>query len=162
MRAPELPKPQQISDVTKLDWSFRTPTIWAAAAEAFLEAAPEKPIFDLIVSSPPYNIGKEYERRDDLRTYLQRQEAVIEKLVALLKPTGSLCWQVGNFVAADEIVPLDVEFHQIFRRLGLKLQNRIVWHFGHGLHSRRRFSGRYEVVLTQPKTPLIRHPDAKF
>ena len=125
--------------------------MWAGPVEQFLDAAPAKPIFDLIVTSPPYNIGKEYERRETLKKYLERQEAVIKKLVGLLKPRGSLCWQVGNFITANEVVPLDLEYHQIFRRLGLKLQNRIVWRFGHGLHSRRRFSGRYEVVLWYTK-----------
>jgi adenine-specific DNA-methyltransferase len=125
--------------------------VWAGPVEQFLDAAPAKPIFDLIVTSPPYNIGKEYERRETLKKYLERQEAVIKKLVGLLKPRGSLCWQVGNFITANEVVPLDLEYHQIFRRLGLKLQNRIVWRFGHGLHSRRRFSGRYEVVLWYTK-----------
>jgi DNA modification methylase len=29
----------------------------------------------------------------------------------------------------------------------LKLRNRIIWHFGHGLHASNRFSGRYETIL---------------
>jgi adenine-specific DNA-methyltransferase len=29
----------------------------------------------------------------------------------------------------------------------MKLRNRIVWHFGHGLHASKRFSGRYETIL---------------
>jgi len=31
--------------------------------------------------------------------------------------------------------------------MGLKLRNRIIWHFEHGLHASRRFSGRYETLL---------------
>ena len=31
--------------------------------------------------------------------------------------------------------------------MGLKLRNRIIWHFGHGLHASNRFSGRYETIL---------------
>ena len=27
------------------------------------------------------------------------------------------------------------------------LRNRIIWHFGHGLHASKRFSGRYETIL---------------
>jgi len=61
---------------------------------------------------------------------------------------GSICWQSGNYVAGpNEIVPLDILFYPLFAELGLKLRNRIVWHFGHGLHARRRLSGRHETIL---------------
>lgn len=140
-----------LSARAKIDWTFQAPAIWAGLVEDFLTDAPSRPLFDLIVSSPPYNIGKEYERRESLDQYLKRQTVVIQRLVRLMKPRGSLCWQVGNFVRRDEVIPLDIVFHQIFQSLGLKLQNRIVWHFGHGLHSNRRFSGRYEVVLWYTK-----------
>lgn len=43
--------------------------LWNGDAEAFLEALPREPIFDLIVSSPPYNIGKSYEKRSELKPY---------------------------------------------------------------------------------------------
>jgi DNA modification methylase len=106
----------------------------------------------LIVTSPPYNIGKTYERQVNLQQYLEWQAGIIEKLVGLLSPSGSLCWQVGNYVDAGEIFPLDMHFYPIFKDLGLKLRNRIVWHFGHGLHCTKRFSGRYEVLLWFTKT----------
>ena len=100
----------------------------------------------LIVTSPPYNIGKAYERRSPLEDYLRDQERVIEECVRLLHPGGSLCWQVGNYVENGEVVPLDVMLYPLFKRRGLKMRNRIVWHFGHGLHSSKRLSGRYETI----------------
>jgi adenine-specific DNA-methyltransferase len=112
-----------------------------------LRELPEVPLFDLVVTSPPYNIGKSYEKRQGLQDYLDWQESIIEEVVKRLKPNGSVCWQVGNYVDSGEIFPLDVEFIPMFRRRGLKLRNRIIWQFGHGLHNSRRFSGRYEVVL---------------
>lgn len=60
---------------------------------------------------------------------------------------GSICWQVGNYVNKGEVFPLDIYYYQIFKKLGLKLRNRIIWHFGHGLHAQHRFSGRYETIL---------------
>jgi len=101
----------------------------------------------LIVTSPPYNIGKTYERRSPLDSYVQAQALVIAECVRLLHPLGSLCWQVGNHVDNGEITPLDIILYPFFRELGLKLRNRIVWHFEHGLHCSRRFSGRYETIL---------------
>ena len=102
--------------------------------------------FKLIVTSPPYNLGKPYERKAELDAYLAQQERVIHECVRLLHPQGSLCWQVGNFVDNGEIIPLDTLLYPLFRAHELKLRNRIVWHFGHGLHCTNRLSGRYETI----------------
>jgi adenine-specific DNA-methyltransferase len=65
-----------------------------------------------------------------------------------LHPQGSICWQVGNHIALDgEVVPLDIAIYPLFHQLELKLRNRIVWHFEHGLHCSKRFSGRHETIL---------------
>uniref|UniRef100_A0A7C4Q0M2 Methyltransferase n=1 Tax=Bellilinea caldifistulae TaxID=360411 RepID=A0A7C4Q0M2_9CHLR len=102
----------------------------------------------LVVTSPPYNLGKPYEPRLDMDVYLEQQEAVVKECVRVLSEEGSICWQVGNHVKKDgEIIPLDIVLYPLFKSFGLKLRNRIVWHFGHGLHASRRFSGRYEVIL---------------
>jgi adenine-specific DNA-methyltransferase len=101
----------------------------------------------LVVTSPPYNLGKEYESRTSIERYLEQQQEVIGQCVRVLHPQGSICWQVGNFVDNGEIIPLDVKLFPLFEELGLRMRNRIVWHFGHGLHASRRFSGRYEVVM---------------
>lgn len=100
----------------------------------------------LIVTSPPYNLGKSYERRGPLDAYLEAQRVAIGECVRLLHPQGSLCWQVGNWVSDGEIIPLDSLLYPVFRDFGLKLRNRIVWHFGHGLHCAKRLSGRYETI----------------
>jgi adenine-specific DNA-methyltransferase len=102
----------------------------------------------LVVTSPPYNIGKRYEQKTTLERYLQNQAAVIGRCVDLLRDGGSICWQVGNHIAApQEILPLDIALFPIFASHGLKLRNRIIWHFEHGLHCSKRFSGRYETIL---------------
>ena len=101
----------------------------------------------LVVTSPPYNLGKPYETRLDLDEYLDQQRRIIEECVRVLYERGSICWQVGNYVKNGEITPLDIVLYPVFASLGLHLRNRIVWHFGHGLHASKRFSGRYEVIL---------------
>lgn len=129
------------------DWS-----IWNGDVETFLSALPNEPLFDLIVSSPPYNIGKSYESKKALDTYLEWQERIVDLMIPRLKDTGSICWQVGNFVDDGQITPLDIEFAPIFKKHCLQLRNRIIWHFGHGLHTKRRFSGRYETVMWYTKS----------
>ena len=99
----------------------------------FMERLPDAK-FKLIVTSPPYNLGKSYERRSALEVYLAMQERVIGECVRLLDERGSICWQVGNYVENGEIIPLDTMLYPLFRAQGLKLRNRIVRHFGHGLH----------------------------
>lgn len=101
----------------------------------------------LVVTSPPYNIGKEYERRIHLDHYIKQQTAVISECVRALSDRGSICWQVGNYVDNGAIVPLDTVLYPVFRSLGLKMRNRIIWHFEHGLHCSKRFSGRYETII---------------
>ncbi|MFH0813831.1 MAG: site-specific DNA-methyltransferase [Pseudomonadota bacterium] len=101
----------------------------------------------LIVTSPPYNIGKEYEKKLRLNNYLEQQTTVIKECVRTLSSHGSICWQVGNYVENGSIIPLDTILYPIFTALGLKMRNRIVWHFEHGLHCSKRFSGRYETII---------------
>ena len=102
---------------------------------------------DLIVTSPPYNIGKEYERRRSQDVYIAEQTACIAEAVRLLSHHGSICWQVGNHIDNGEVFPLDILLYHIFKDHGLHLRNRIVWTFGHGLHCQKRLSGRHETIL---------------
>ena len=111
----------------------------------FMRPLPDNSI-KLIVTSPPYNIGKSYERRSPLDEYIHQQAQVISECVRLLHPQGSICWQVGNHVLNGEIFPLDTVLYHVFKDHGLKLRNRIVWHFEHGLHCSKRMSGRYETI----------------
>ena len=125
--------------------------LFAGDCMGLLADVPDESV-QLIVTSPPYNLGKEYERKLDLGTYVREQSAVIAECVRVLKPSGSICWQVGNYVQDGEIIPLDTLLYQVFADLGLKMRNRIVWHFEHGLHCTKRFSGRYETIMWFTKT----------
>ena len=111
-----------------------------------LESMPSESV-GLVISSPPYNIGKAYETKTSFNTYLDSFKLQLEQLARILSPQGSICWQVGNFVHKGEVYPLDIYFYPMFKSLNLKLRNRIVWQFNHGLHAKKRFSGRYETIL---------------
>jgi len=118
----------------------------------FLATVPDNSV-QLVVSSPPYNIGKEYESvQQSLETYIEGQQIVLEELYRVLKPEGSLCWQVGTYVKQREVFPLDIYYYQILKSVGFQLRNRVIWKFGHGLHAKHRFSGRYETLLWWTKT----------
>lgn len=106
----------------------------------------------LIITSPPYNIGKAYEKVAKLDEYLENLTPIVDELIRVLAEDGSLCWQVGNYVEASEVFPLDIFYYPYFKKRGLHLRNRIIWYFDHGLHASKRFSGRYEVMLWFTKT----------
>ena len=111
-----------------------------------LKQIPDNSI-QLIVTSPPYNIGKEYEKKLNLETYIDQQQVVIKECYRILKDSGSICWQVGNYIEKSSIIPLDTILYPTFANLKLKMRNRIIWHFEHGLHCKKRFSGRYETIM---------------
>lgn len=112
----------------------------------FMRKLPDESM-SLIATSPPYNLGKEYEERKSQELYIEEQAACIAEAVRLLSPFGSICWQVGNHIGDGEVFPLDILLYPLFKNHGLKLRNRIVWTFGHGLHCQKRLSGRHETIL---------------
>jgi adenine-specific DNA-methyltransferase len=135
--------------------SLRIGSVWDAGNDATLFTGDCRQLLaqlpndsaQLIVTSPPYNIGKSYERRTSLDAYLAREKDVIDCCIDKVRAGGSICWQVGNHVDAGEVFPLDILLYEFFAQRGLRLRNRIIWHFEHGLHCSQRFSGRYETIL---------------
>ena len=99
--------------------STQNSIIFGMDVEKVLDALPEEPLFDLVVTSPPYDIGKEYEKRMPLEEYVLWQKRIINKIYPRLKDTGSICWEVGNYINNGD---------------------------------KRRFSGRYEVIMWYTKT----------
>ncbi len=134
---------QKIADMFTLSASI---VVYPGDCLDLLQSIPDESL-QLVVTSPPYNIGKEYEKKLDLDLYLEQQAQVIGECVRALSPKGSICWQVGNYVDRGAIIPLDTILYPIFSGLGLRMRNRIIWHFEHGLHCSRRFSGRYETII---------------
>ena len=109
---------------------------------------------DLVVTSPPYCIGKAYEDpHDDIQTFRKQHTDIFQELYRVVKPGGSICWQVGYHISDKCIIPLDYIVYEIFTNLSegldhpLTLRNRIIWTFGHGLNSTTRFSGRHETIM---------------
>jgi adenine-specific DNA-methyltransferase len=106
---------------------------------------------DLTVTSPPYNIGKAYEKRSSMQEYMEMITPIISECCRITRDGGSIFFQLGNYVDKGAIMPLDMVMWPLFDAHGMALRNRIVWTFGHGLHCKNRFSGRYEVILWMTK-----------
>ena len=119
----------------------------------FMKSLPDRSV-KLVITSPPYNVGKEYETRTSLQKYLENLKPYVSEIFRILSDDGSVCWEVGNYVdkKTKEIYPLDIYFYDLFKSAGMQLRNRIIWHFNHGLQCDKRFSGRYESILWFTKT----------
>ena len=104
---------------------------------------------DLVLTSPPYNLRKIYERDKNmsLSEYISWLKPIVAKICDKISKRGSICWQVGNYINSGEVFPLDYFFYNMFIDEGFKLRNRIIWQFNFGLHATKRLSGRYETLL---------------
>jgi adenine-specific DNA-methyltransferase len=103
---------------------------------------------ELVFTSPPYFMGKAYDRSYKIEDFYSDHRAISPSIARIIKQNGNVCWQVGNHVSAGSILPLDFAVYEVFKEHpSLILRNRIIWHFGHGTHAKKRFSGRHETML---------------
>jgi len=123
-----------------------TDSIYPGDCLKLLKSLPSN-CLDLVVSSPPYNIGKEYEFKRELDIYLEDQRKVLIEAARCLKQSGSIFWQVGSYAHNGALVPLDIRFFPILEEAGMTPRNRIIWVRQHGLHASRKFSARHESIL---------------
>lgn len=97
-------------------------------------------------------MGKVYEKNTSAEEFAPILSRILPDLVRVLRVGGSICWQIGYHVNEGVITPLDVIIYNLMAEYpSMRLRNRIVWTFGHGLHSEDRFSGRHETILWYTK-----------
>lgn len=107
---------------------------------------------DLTITSPPYFMGKEYDRSTKIEDFISDHKKIFPEIIRITKPGGSVCWQVGYHIKEGVTTPLDAIIFSILQdSKDVQLRNRIIWTYGHGLHGTRRFSGRHETILWYTK-----------
>jgi len=112
-----------------------------------LKRLPENSV-QLVVTSPPYFMGKDYDTSMSVAAFEEEISKVQEAILPLVVDGGSICWQVGSHVVDNRVIPLDAIVYAICaRNPSIALRNRIVWTFEHGTNSPKRFSGRHETIL---------------
>jgi len=109
-------------------------------------------LIDLTITSPPYFMGKRYDKSTKLSDFTEMHEFLAPRISRITSDQGSVCWQTGYYVKNFSVFPLDFETHRIFSNEDLKLRNRIIWTFGHGAHCQKRLSGRHETVMWYTKS----------
>ena len=103
-------------------------------------------IFDAVITSPPYNIGKEYEKIMPVQEYIEWSKNWIADSCRLLKPNGALLLNLG-YVPIDEIgraVPLA---YMLWDKVPMFLNQEIVWNYSAGVACKNYLSPRNEKIL---------------
>lgn len=129
----------------------------------------DSPCFDLTVTSPPYNIGKEYEEISEIGDYLAWSERWIGEVFRTTLSTGAFWLNVGYVSLPERARAIPIPY-LLWDRVPFFLVQEIVWNYGAGVAARTAFSPRNEKFLWYVKTPQsytfnlddIRDPDVKY
>lgn len=127
------------------------------------------PLFPLVITSPPYNIGKEYESPLPLNDYINWCEKWLKVLHEVTTPTGAFWLNLGYapVSAVGRAVPLP---YLLWDRCPFFLIQEVVWNYGAGVAARKSFSPRNEKFLWYVKNSdsyyfdldAVRDPDVKY
>lgn len=106
---------------------------------------------DLIHTSPPYNIEKQYaDGSDNLvqSDYIELLRAVFYQCFRVMRPGASLFLQTGySQKTGSEIIPIDIWSYQIMQEIGFRLWDRVIWHYRGGPSLSRKFKNTHESIL---------------
>lgn len=99
--------------------------------------------YDLILTDPPYNVGKDFGNKSDnlpLDVFLEEMYRRIDKMKELLTDKGSIIW----FGIHDYLCFIQVYMYKI----GLHYRRQNIWHYENGFsHSTKEPATHYEPFL---------------
>jgi site-specific DNA-methyltransferase (adenine-specific) len=98
--------------------------IFCCSAE-YMSEIPDNSIH-LMVTSPPYNVGKEYDEDMTILEYLAWLERVWMEVFRLLVPGGRACINIAN-LGRKPYIPLHVWITESMLRLGFLMRGEIIW-----------------------------------
>jgi adenine-specific DNA-methyltransferase len=124
---------------------------------------------DLTVTSPPYNIGKAYEKALPIDEYLDWSERWMAAVHRITRPAGAFWLNLGYvpYPPRGRAVPLP---YLLWDRTSFYLVQEVVWHYAAGVAARHSFSPRNEKWLWYVRDPAaytfnldaVRDPDVKY
>lgn len=85
----------------------------------------------LTFTSPPYNVGKDYDEDMSLERYLALIQRVSTEVYRVLKPGGRFIVNVAN-LGRKPYIPLHAFFYQIHSQIGFLPMGEIIWQKGRG------------------------------
>ncbi len=124
---------------------------------------------DLTITSPPYNIGKEYEKKLPIDDYIGWCVEWISEIYRVTKPTGSFWLNLGYFEVPNSGRAVPITYF-LWNRSRFYFLQEIVWHYGAGVATKGTFSPRNEKWIWFVKDPKsyvfnldsVRDPDVKY
>jgi len=126
-------------------------------------------IFDIAITSPPYNIGKAYESNLELTQYISWCAEWISELHRVSKPNGSFWLNVGYLEVEKKGLAVPIPY-LLWDKTDFYLIQEIVWNYSAGVACKKRLSPRNEKILWYVKNSDdytfnlddIRDPNVKY
>ncbi|MEY3402432.1 MAG: hypothetical protein RLZZ86_2048, partial [Cyanobacteriota bacterium] len=124
---------------------------------------------NLTVTSPPYNIGKEYENLLPLDDYINWCEKWITEVYRLTLYDGAFWLNLGYLSIKNRAKAIPISY-LLWDKIPFYLIQEIVWNYGAGVAGSKFFSPRNEKFLWYVKNPEaytfnlddIRDPNVKY
>lgn len=124
---------------------------------------------NLCVTSPPYNIGKEYERPLVLDAYLDWCQEWIEDVYRVVNRNGAFWLNLGYIAKCGRARAIPIPY-LLWERIPFFMIQEVVWNYGAGVAARHSFSPRNEKFLWYVKNEndytfnldAVRDPDVKY
>lgn len=136
-----------------------------------LQAMKEIPdeLIDLTITSPPYNIGKEYEELAELDDYLGWCKDWMEQVHRITVDNGTFWLNIGYLEVEGKGLAVPISY-LLWDKTPFYLLQEVVWNYSAGVACRKRFSPRNEKLLWFVKNPKsytfnlddVRDPDVKY
>jgi len=120
------PKPEDLVENTVPD-EFIDKIVLGDAREV-LKRLPSNCVH-LMVTSPPYNVGKEYDEDLTLGEYLDFIEEVMREVYRVLVWGGRVCFNVAN-LGRRPYMPLHAYLIERFEKIGFLFRGEIIWDKG--------------------------------
>ncbi|HOC94070.1 MAG TPA: site-specific DNA-methyltransferase [bacterium] len=107
---------------------------------------------DLTITSPPYNIGKEYEKVRPVEDYVKWCETWIREIYRVTKKNGAFWLNLGylEIMNMGKAIPIA---YLLWDKTPFYLLQEIIWHYGAGVSCKNYFSPRNEKWLWFVKSP---------
>ncbi len=102
-------------------------TIFPQSAE-FMDALPDASVH-LMVTSPPYNVGKDYDEDLTLGEYRAFLDRVMREVYRALVPGGRLCFNIAN-LGRRPYLPLHRYIIEDLTGIGFLMRGEIIWDKG--------------------------------
>jgi adenine-specific DNA-methyltransferase len=126
-------------------------------------------IVDLTVTSPPYNIGKEYEKVLILDKYLDWCEQWIGEIHRITVPNGTFWLNLGYVSIPKRVKAIPLPY-LLWDRSPFFMMQEVIWHYGAGVAAKRFYSPRNEKFICYVKNPDdyvfnlddVRDPNVKY